>query len=1031
MAALAPTLISGLQGPVAGAAAFGVGSANTLWKYNRSCFDYDAGFRFDRFCSGYEFADAQMEQYRNDVKKLCEQTVKRMQVYIMVTMLGLAVMIAIFCAGRLGLHGPSPPIYIQGLFLTNIAAAFAFALMGIIIALHASWRAQAAKVHLLTRRVRLPIPTKLDLDHARKFRNQFEHQRWYDIFRIPFGPFVERTPNADDEAWVTPQEEKEGKVRAHSAPATSRRPISIKKGVPSWVAEEWYQDKGGIPGKANMKECASDLAPEHFHLFAEVQKEWYQYDMYCRICFFYAWLTFFQGCGFYGNAQITIELRAFWPALSTSFIFAVLMTILLKHDIVIPKNSSRATYLPYCEFFGPAAVMFGGIAMELDFRVEFSRAAIAFTWVLVYFAHISQIIYSLRLFEVVIPSFVEREEKLGDAWWPSNWQIPASFQHVLYFVYPPKYLKPGHVDTVRELREGIVHKKQAVGELTPEDQVNDQISKMESLFEWWHQSAWGKISQDAKDEVQQMFQRFQAAVQRGGPGLQPAIQDIVGKLERLAIEQKCVPPSKFGVKASGGYPSAASKEDSKLGENGTAHHQVMKQMEPWRVVALVIGTYVGCWFFLFAAMIIDTFLGTQALVTAPHWAYPPLNRGYLHPPEAGTPMGLTMYSGEVPWTPEEMFWHENFERPGTWRAYMNYGHESERRLSAHQAAGPSQHQLHDALKDLLSAFPRASSASDLLKRPATEAESQVFSDLAVRFKPDTLGSWYPQEVDWPGFFEPQLIACEPSQYRRTPGNSVIAAITPRGMAVASEISTDGEGRKTITERFSLNGLANHAPLISASWSVAQKGLMLVTRNGDLLSCPGSRPAHGGQWACGPLPDSPQRVPLAEGGRLVSATAAWLDAGDGSIRLHVALVTESSPDLVSLWSLEGNTEAASWLPLGEMPVPHGTSHTKPSLAFVDSGDLLVAAAGGSTIQRRMVDGSVVKSAPAAWEVKAHGNMKDANGDHRLPTRQWRASCGLHGSNGGVAHLAMRRAASSKTWRPETVVAQVSVEREISI
>jgi len=1020
----------------AAGAVTGLGAANTLWKYNRSCYDYDADFRLERFCTGYEFACTQMEQFRNDIKKLSEQTQKRMQVYIMVNMLGLAVMIAIFCAGRLGLHGPSPPIYIMGLFLTNIAAAFAFAITGITLALHASWRAQAAKTSLLTRRVRLPIPTKTDLDHARKFRNQFEHQRWADIFRIPFGPFVERTPNVDDEAWVTPGEER-GKQRSHSAPPAGRRPLSLKKGVYSWVGEEWAQDKSGIPGKAGMKEAPANVAPEHFHLFAEVQKEWYQHDMYCRLCFFLAWITFFQGCGFYGNAQIIIELRAFWPAMSTSFILATLQAIILKHDIVIPTNTDRPTYLPYCEFAGPLALIFGGAAMELDFRVEYSPAAIAMTWVLVYIAYLLQILYSFRLIEAVLPSCVKLEEKLGDAFWPADWPIPATFQHVMYLVFPPKYMRPGQVDTVRELREGVINKKNA-GEsaIHGDDSVSDKVAKMEALFDWWHQRAWGRISDHAKDEVQREFSRFQAAVKKGGQPLIGVINNIVVKLESLASAEKIGAPNMLGTSEGEGYTMSSGKDgEGKPGEAASSgeKHVVMKQQEVWRIPLLIISTYSATWIFLFATQIIDTFLGTQALVTAPHWAYPPLNRGYTHPPESGTPMGLTMYSGEVKWTPEEMYWHENFERPETWLQYMNYGHESDRRLRAQsRTTGTQQHQLRDALKDLLTAFPSAATAGDLLKRPATEAETQVLSDLAVRHQSGPLRGLHPQDVAWPGFFEPHLLACEPAHANR---KSVVLAITPRGAAVAHELSFDSQARKAATETFSLSGLAEFPPLISASWSTAQKGLMLVSRAGHLLSCPGARPQHQGQWACGPLTNAPQLVPLAEGGRLVSATAAWLRGPDSSDepRLHVAIVVESSPELVSLWSLEGNTKAASWLPLGELPVPHsaaGASHAKPSLAFVDNGDLLVAAAGGSTIQRRILDGSVVKSAPAAWEVTAGGNAKDMSSPGKT-TRQWRAACGLHGSDGGVAHLAMHRAGSSHTWHPEMVVTHVSNEVEINI
>ena len=68
----------------------------------------------------------------------------------------MALCIALYCAsahflepfpclgaGRLGLHGPSPPGWIMGLWLTNNAASFSWMGLAIFLALHAAYRAQA------------------------------------------------------------------------------------------------------------------------------------------------------------------------------------------------------------------------------------------------------------------------------------------------------------------------------------------------------------------------------------------------------------------------------------------------------------------------------------------------------------------------------------------------------------------------------------------------------------------------------------------------------------------------------------------------------------------------------------------------------------------------------------------------------------------------------------------------------------------------------------------------------------------------
>eukprot|EP00971_Amphidinium_carterae_P051071 1005591-Amphidinium_carterae.1 len=50
---------------------------------------------------------------RNDIRKLTELVVTKTSMYTMVATLILAVNIALFCAGRLGLHGQAPPGWIM------------------------------------------------------------------------------------------------------------------------------------------------------------------------------------------------------------------------------------------------------------------------------------------------------------------------------------------------------------------------------------------------------------------------------------------------------------------------------------------------------------------------------------------------------------------------------------------------------------------------------------------------------------------------------------------------------------------------------------------------------------------------------------------------------------------------------------------------------------------------------------------------------------------------------------------------------
>ncbi|CAK0840838.1 unnamed protein product [Prorocentrum cordatum] len=176
--------MAGVTAAAAGGAATATGFG--LFGYNRENYMYDAEFRYERFSAGREFAIEQMDMYREDLRKLSELTAKKCGLYSIFASLGMALCVALYCAGRLGLHGPSPPMHVMGLWLTCNAAAFAYYVVAIWLSVHACYRASAATTQLLTRRARVPVPSLKQLDRARRFASEFEQQDWSDIFRIPY-----------------------------------------------------------------------------------------------------------------------------------------------------------------------------------------------------------------------------------------------------------------------------------------------------------------------------------------------------------------------------------------------------------------------------------------------------------------------------------------------------------------------------------------------------------------------------------------------------------------------------------------------------------------------------------------------------------------------------------------------------------------------------------------------------------------------------------------------------------------------------
>lgn len=410
---------------------------------------YDAGLRWERFTTAREYANQQAEQYRGDLRNMAALTVKKNGLWATTCTLAMALCVALYCAGRLGLHGPSPPTWIMGLWLTNNAAAFGFMAIGIFLSLHSAFRAQSSSVQLLTRHTRVPIPSLKQLDLARKFASEFEQQDWGDIFRIPYvcGSGAPQTDDAVFDSGPDSQDETSGR-RSKSVPTSSKR-----RRPSSWVYEEFDEDRRGLypPSAVSGRE-----APEHFKLYGQVQREFYQHDIYARICVFLGFIHYFQSLSYYGLGHINIELRAFWVAYGTVFVLGVLMALVLRFDI-IPCEGGRKHYFPFCEYLGPLAILPAAIGMSLDFRVQFDVVAVGFTWVMIFVAYIMQLVYSLRILEVILPDELYNGlgERLGASWLPPDMnKVPSSFYHVLYFVTAPESLQPGQHDLVREIKEG-------------------------------------------------------------------------------------------------------------------------------------------------------------------------------------------------------------------------------------------------------------------------------------------------------------------------------------------------------------------------------------------------------------------------------------------------------------------------------------------------------------------------------------------------------------------------------------------------
>ncbi|CAK0801317.1 unnamed protein product [Prorocentrum cordatum] len=649
--------------PVSSAAALGAaGTAGAaglgIFGYNRENYMYDAEFRYERFSAGREFAIEQMDMYREDLRKLSELTAKKCGLYGIFASLGMALCVALYCAGRLGLHGPSPPTHVMGLWLTNNAAAFAYYVVCIWLSTHACYRANSATTQLLTRQARLPVPSLRQLDKARKFASEFEQQDWADIFRIPYlnnpGVAFREEPVSE---------------RASSAP-----PQRNRNKESSWIREEFDTDRAGSvtgPG-AKASPAFGAPAPEHFQLYTNVQKHWVQYEVYARVSLLYGYLSFVHSLCYYGLGHINVELRAWWVAYACAFVIGTLLVLLLKFDIV-PNEADKRDWYSVTLWMGPAAVLPAAIAMSLDFRVEFSEVAIGFTWFFIFASYIMQLIYTMRLLWILQPERIDPgpDNDPGSSWLPmgwEGWELPTRFQHVLYMVAPPQSLRPWLNDIVREIKEGHVdpvfsHK----GKMTKED-VEIQVQYLDSAFKWVQDPVnFDKLSADSKAQVTSQYSIFESkrkewesAKSREYEALGQTIKDCVSELEGMRSKE---PSLAVGPASTADFLDVDASDAEANGHDVQRKAPPLfaqtKHISPPLTVMSLTAVLLFSWFFLIICNIVDCAIGEQATVTNPHWSRPPMTRMSYVPHDLGTPIGFPWPASARPYYPEQMRWHED------------------------------------------------------------------------------------------------------------------------------------------------------------------------------------------------------------------------------------------------------------------------------------------------------------------------------------------------------------------------------------
>ncbi|CAE7373427.1 GIP [Symbiodinium natans] len=309
--------------------------AKELFSYNRENFKFDQDQRIERETLRLEMQVKRFELFREDVRDLVELTVDRMDVYHLVGALFLEFCIVLFCEGRV--QASAPP-FLLSLFLLSNACAFIYLLLAVWLSMHASIASHSFGVRLLTRFVRLPIPSMKQIAGLRSNLKDYEQQGVANLLRLPFQDRQEwqqvhgerekvpETPEAEAHPTDVDKDLKEGPkipLRRHEAPTTFGKPdvqlsgASASVGSVASVAPPSGLTSGQnllpemeetVIGGEDLLACSKGAQPErHVQLFRQLQSKWQCYDAYCRVCMGLGVNQILQGLSYYCICHTLVE----------------------------------------------------------------------------------------------------------------------------------------------------------------------------------------------------------------------------------------------------------------------------------------------------------------------------------------------------------------------------------------------------------------------------------------------------------------------------------------------------------------------------------------------------------------------------------------------------------------------------------------------------------------------------------------------------------------------------------------------------
>lgn len=373
---------------MAGAAA----GAHALWSYNRGNFLYDRRMRQETEYKILEWRRTQAQLWRSDVRDIIGLTERKMDNYLIVSTLQLAMVLGLFTEGRLE---PGTPPWLLHFYMLTLGAAFLYLLMSVWLAMHASIAATCSSVRLLTQFVRLPVPTWQQLESMRTYANSFETMEAGNMFRVPF------TGRRPDVAGA-PQT---------AAQSTGRDGVGSQEEefVDPWCLEE----SGEQRELYELQEHPAALR-RHVCLARRAAKQYQCFDAFARVGMSFGTIQLLHAIGYYCLGYAAVQDGAPWPAVCILTITSAIGVVLVQVDFALTRREQGLSQL----------LLVAGPFFSTVSTLAFNASGAEAEPILLLFLPLAYVCHGLWLFFALSCCGLELQ--------PNGAILPVKFRAVLY-----------------------------------------------------------------------------------------------------------------------------------------------------------------------------------------------------------------------------------------------------------------------------------------------------------------------------------------------------------------------------------------------------------------------------------------------------------------------------------------------------------------------------------------------------------------------------------------------------------------------